>query len=185
MPITTLDELFRVGGQHTVESVLERPGASFEEAIDALQRRFGPDLQLPGTELAIFVGRVEDAIRGAEILNRGERIIPGEIPQFPGISSNYQYTVIVSMPDPEAPDDPLRRIEVPLTVPSAEPLDLEAVREYIANLLSDWDPPRDTIPGGPAADLIRRDVLIRSRVEEFGGDASDIVSVGILGVYRG
>lgn len=185
MPITTLAELFEAGGAHTVESALEYWGGRFEPAVDALRRRFGPELDIPNTELAVFVGRVQDAMRAADILNRGGRLIPGEMPQFGGLRSDYQYTVVVSVPDPAAPDDDSRRIEVPLTIPSAEPLDLEQVREFVQNLLSDWQPSRDTIPGGPAADLIRRDVLIRSRIMDFGGNASDIADIGVVSVYRG
>ena len=185
MPITTLADLFEVGAQNTVVGILERnPDAGLNEIRDALRRRFGPEFEADAPTISNLIGRVSRGMTIADELNRGQTP-SSQLPPSPGIHSEYQYTVIVSVPDPDAPDDPGRRIEVPLSIPSSEPLDLESIREYVQNLLTDWQPSRDSIPGGPAADLIRRDVLIRSRVGEFGGDVSDVADIGVVSVYRG
>jgi hypothetical protein len=184
MPISSLEDLFREGGQFTVQSVLERPTGSPAAAVDALRRRFGEALDLSGSDLRLFVGLIIGSMRAADIINQGGIPSPADVPIFEGIDSEYLYTVLVSVIDPTAPDDPSRRIEVPFTVPASEPLTLEQLRQEIGALLTDWQPPRDTIPGGPATDLIRRDNIIKSRIMGVGGEAEDLFSVGVIGVYR-
>jgi hypothetical protein len=184
MPISTLAELFAAGAQHTVEGFLERFPGNVVGAVDAMRRRFGPDLTLPNTELAVFAGRVEDAMSAARRLNLGETVLEAEIPSMPGATAGYTYTVITRVPKPTGPDEEPIVEDSAFTVTSPEPLRIEQIRARVDQMLEAWDPPRETSPGGPAADVIRRDVLIRSYVMDWGGSVSGLADTDVFAVYK-
>lgn len=184
MPIATIADLFEVGAQNSITQSIENGVTEIQDFIDVLRRRFGGELTVPSNDIAAFVGRVQDAIRAADLINQGEIPLTGEIPEVAGLPSAYSYQLIISVPDPEDPGNVSRRVSIPFTLPAAEPLSIEQIRERVDEMLPNWDPPRDTMPGGPAADLIRRDVLIRGRVSDFGGDITGLSDVGVIAVYR-
>ena len=184
MPISTIAELFLAGGQHVVESYLERKPFSIAGVQDVLRRHFGQELTVPDASVEGFAFQVREAMFAARTINRFGTIDPADIPRIAGGERGYSYTTLVSVADPVAPEDDSRRVTVPLTIPSAEPLSLEQIRAYVDELLAEWQPDRETAPGGAADDLLRRDAIIRRFSTEVEGGLGGLASTDVFAVYR-
>ncbi len=178
--MTTIEELFAAGGHRTIEALIVNGKATIPEIAEGLAIRFAGIYAVPMTTLGIAVGRVQDAMAAAQLINAGQRPLDVEFGVNPAQPANFAYTVIASVEDPRNPGHP---VEIPWTVYSPTPLEPAAVDELATQELNQFTGPRDSLPGGGSEDLRVRDRRFQEiRQQDLGGRAEPIITV--LSAYR-
>lgn len=176
----TLEQLFELGGHHTIESEIERGNLSFSDSYNALVRRFGDQYTVPENVAAQLYQEVSNAANASRESQFGEEIGPLSYGRNPTLPQQYQYITIGSLPDPLDEDHPL---SIPYTINSQVPLSQQAVIDQAVEELNNLPIRRDSLIGAQYADLFRRDLAFERLVEkQYGREAP--IDIQIIGSYR-
>jgi hypothetical protein len=184
MPLTTLAELIAAGAHRTLENVAALGELDVSIAADYLTRRFGNALQPEPGVLPALVGRVQDARNAARITELGQVPLVAEIPEMPGISPGYTYTVIGSLEDPLREKGHGRYVDFPMKFTSDEPMTFEQIRTASEELLSQYAQTGNPRFEGEITSPKFPPERVSQVVRDTGGFPA-LPKISILSVYRG
>lgn len=177
MPGPTIEDLFALRANRSIEALIEFGTFSFERAQEALIIRYGFSAAELRPVLGAFIGRVQDAMRAADLIAGGQTPLDVEWVTNPSLPEDYAYTVVASLYDPRNPEHP---VEVPWTVYSPRPLTADQISTQAILELNDFSGSRDSLIGGGSPDLRTRDRRFRELVrDEYGGQAEPVVSIAV------
>lgn len=179
MPWTVAD-LFAMGAQNTVLSLIGQGEATFADITAALERRFGTIPADSSLAIAELREQVIASTTAAEAIPLIDRPNPASYGRNPALPEQYRYTVLAKLPDPLNPG---QNIEIPWTIDSPTPLSANEILAQAESDLNEGYSRSDKYQSAIYADLHRRDIAFRRTVQEqYGGNAP--IDIQVLGAYK-